>query len=475
MILNCKYGMNSVDLAFTPALELAQLIRDRQISPLELTQVYLDRIQQYNPQLGSFFTVAGEIAMADAKAKTEQLAQTSEVNSLPPFFGVPTAIKDLNAVAEMPLSYGISALKHNIPNYDDGVVTRIKRAGFIILGKTATSQLGSFPYTEPPGFPPTRNPWHQDYVAGGSSGGAAAAVAAGLCPIAQGSDGGGSIRIPAACCGLVGIKPSRGRVSNAPVGDFQSGIATHGPLGRTVADAAALLDVMAGYLTGDPYWLPSPAISFLAATRQPSTPLKIAFSTQVASFGEPEEVIKKAVHKTVQLLAEMGHYVEPGCPDVQELTDPFKRIWQAGVLASGVPLEVLSPLNCWLGEQARNTGDYLQAVHQMQIISREIVAFFDRFDLLVLPVYLQQPIKVGEWAKLSPEETVENIINWIAPCPPFNASGLPGITLPMGQDEKGLPVGVQLIGKPADELTVIRVAAQLEKLSDRLLFQRIEL
>ncbi|YAI81307.1 MAG: amidase [cyanobacterium endosymbiont of Rhopalodia sterrenbergii] len=466
--------MNSLDLAFTPALELAKLIRDRQISPLELTYIYLNRIQKYDPQLGSFFAVAEDMAIADATAKTEQLAQTSEINALPPFFGVPTAIKDLNAVAQMPLSYGISLLKNNVANYDDAVVTRIKKAGFIVLGKTATSQLGSFPYTEPPGFPPTRNPWQRDYVAGGSSGGAAAAVAAGLCPIAQGSDGGGSIRIPAACCGLVGIKPSRGRISNAPVGDFQSGISTHGPLGRTVADAAALLDVMSGYVTGDPYWLVSPEISFLEATRQSSVPLKVAFSSKIHPFPEPEEVIKEAVYKTVKLLAEMGHEVEPRCPDFQELINPFKQIWQAGILAAGVPLKVLSPINQWLGEQAKMTEKYLQAVHQMQIVSRQIVAFFDSFDLLVLPVYLQQPIKVGAWANLSPEEVVENIIKWIAPCPPCNASGLPGITLSMGQDKNGLPVGVQLIGKPADELTLIRVAAQLERMTDRPLFKRTQ-
>ncbi|WP_267383394.1 amidase [Cyanobacterium sp. uoEpiScrs1] len=467
--------MNSLDLAFAPALELAQLIRDHQISPLELTHVYLNRIKQYDPQIGSFFAIAEDLALAEAKAKTEQLIQTSDTNTLPPFFGVPTAIKDLNAVARMPLSYGISVFKDKVVDYDDEVVRRIKKAGFIILGKTATSQLGSFPYTEPPGFPPTRNPWHLDYVAGGSSGGAAAAVAAGLCPIAQGSDGGGSIRIPAACCGLVGIKPSRGRVSNAPVGDFQSGISTHGPLGRTVADAAALLDVMAGYTTGDPYWLASPKISFLEATRQSSAPLRVAFSTTIDPFPEPEQVIKEVVYKTAKLLADMGHEVEYSCPDFHKLTNPFKQIWQAGILATGVPLKLLSPINQWLGEQAKTTEKYLQAVHQMQIISRQIVAFFDCFDLLVLPVYLKQPIKIGEWSNLSPEETVENIIKWIAPCPPCNASGLPGITLSMGQDKNGLPVGVQLIGKPADELTLIRVAAELEKMTDRLLFKMIEL
>ncbi|MGB5771356.1 MAG: amidase [Crocosphaera sp.] len=459
--------MNSVDLAFTPALDLAKLIRDRTISPLELTQVYLDRIQKYNPQLGSFFSVAAETAMSEAKTKTEQLINTPDPNSLPLFFGVPTAIKDLNAVVGMPLTYGVAALKENIATYDDGVTMRLKGAGFIILGKTATSQLGSFPYTEPPGFPPARNPWHLDYTPGGSSGGAAAAVAAGLCPVAQGSDGGGSVRGPATCCGLVGIKPAKGRVSHAPVGDYQSGISSNGPLTRNVADAAALLDVMSGYITGDPYWLPSPEISFLAATKEISSPLKIAFCDHIPPFTKSEPIVKETVEKTAKLLESLGHNLEIDCPSVEALIKPFIRVWQSGIGASGLPSTILSPLNNWFKEQGGTAGEYLQAVHQMQIFSRQLVAFFEEYDVLVLPVYLHQPIKIGEWANLSPEETLDKIMNWVAPCPAFNASGLPAIALPMGQDEKGLPVGVQLVGKPADELTLIRVASQLETASDR--------
>ncbi|MGK7876331.1 MAG: amidase [Xenococcaceae cyanobacterium] len=454
--------MNQVDLAFTPALELAQLIRDRKISPLELVKLYLERIQKFDSQLGSYFTVAAETALADAKAKTEQLAQTKDISQLPPFFGVPTAIKDLNAVAGMPCSYGVAALKDKIADYDDGVVTRMKMAGFTILGKTATSEVGSFPYTEPLGFPPTRNPWNLDYTSGGSSGGAAAAVAAGLCPIAQGSDGGGSIRIPAACCGLVGIKPTRGRVSHAPVGDYQSGISVNGPLARTVADAALLLDVMSGYITGDPYWLPDPETSFLEATRQKPTQLRIAFSTSVQPLGEAAEICQQGVKETVQRLEEMGYIVEPGCPDFNNLIEPFKKIWQAGTPATGIPLEAMSPLSRWIGEQAGSAGEYLQAVHQMQVISRQIVAFFETFDVLVLPVYMHQPIRIGEWADLSPEETVEKIVYWVAPSPPFNASGLPAIALPTGFDSNGLPVGIQLVGRPAGEATLISLAALLE-------------
>jgi len=454
--------MNKIDLAFTSALEQAQLIRTKKISPLELTQLYLERIQRLDSQLGSFFTVATETALADARAKTEQLNQTQDTAELPPFFGVPTAIKDITAVAGMPLSYGVPFQKDNIADYDDGVVTRIKQAGFILLGKTATSEVASLPYTEPPGFPPARNPWNLNYTPGGSSGGAAAAVAAGLCPIAQGSDGGGSVRGPAFCCGLVGIKPARGRISFAPVGDHQNGIATHGSLARTVADAAALLDVMSGYITGDPYWLPDPEISFLNSTRQALSQLRIAFSTNISIVGEAAEICGQAVKETAQRLEEMGHIIEPGCPELSGLAEPFITVWQAGVAATGIPPEALSPMNCWIASQVGSAGQYLQAVSQMQLVSRQIVAFFDAFDVLVLPTYMHPTIRLGEWADLSPQETLQKIITWIAPCPPFNATGLPAISIPTGFDSNGLPVGIQLVGRPAAEATLISLAAQLE-------------
>ncbi len=356
--------MNKIDLAFTSALEQAQLIRSKQISPLELTQLYLERIERLDSQLGSFFTVTAETALADARAKTKQLNQTKDTSELPQFFGVPTAIKDLNAVTGMPLTYGLPFQKDNIPYYDDGIVTRIKQAGFILLGKTATSELASLPYTEPPGFPPTRNPWNLDYTSGGSSGGAAAAVAAGLCPVAPGSDGGGSVRGPAFCCGLVGIKPARGRISFAPEGEHQSGIATHGTLARNVADAAALLDVMSGYITGDPYWLPDPKISFLNSTRQALSQLRIAFATSISIGGEALETCAQGVKETVQRLEEMGHIIEPGCPEFSGLEEPFIKVWQAGVAATGIPPEALSPMNCWIATQAGSAGEYLQAVRK---------------------------------------------------------------------------------------------------------------
>ncbi|WP_293348329.1 MULTISPECIES: amidase [unclassified Microcoleus] len=454
--------MNSVDRAFSSALDLAKSIRDREISPLEIANVYLERIDRLNHQLGSYFTVTADRAIELATAQTEHLAGLNKSEQLPPFFGVPIGIKDLTPVTGIPCTYGVQALHSNISPYNESVVWRIEAAGFNILGKTATSQIGSLPYSEPPGFRPARNPWNLEYTPGGSSGGSAAAVAAGLCAIAQGSDGGGSIRGPASACGLVGIKPSRGRVSWAPVGDYLSGISANGPLARTVADAAALLDVMSGYTTGDPYWLPDPNPTFLEASGQKLGKLRVAFSTSIAPVGEAAPVCQQAVLDTVKLLTDLGHDIEPGCPDFTGLIEPFTVIWQSGAAASGIPGKVLEPMNRWLLEKTVAAGEYLRAVNQMQVISRRIVGFFENFDVLVLPTYMHSPIGIGEWADLSCEETLQRIINWVAPCPPFNASGLPAIALPAILDDNGLPVGIQIIGRPAAEATLIALAAQIE-------------
>ncbi|MGC9524619.1 MAG: amidase [Limnospira sp.] len=452
--------MNPNDLAFAPALAQAQLIRKGEISPLELVKLYLDRIERLNPQLGCYFTVMAESAIAQARKDTEALTQSPA--EVPPFLGVPISIKDLNPVAGVPCSYGSRVLKDRVASDDDGVVARIREAGFIILGKTATPELGSLPYTESEGFPPARNPWNPEYTPGGSSGGAAAAVAGGLCAIAQGSDGGGSIRGPAFCCGAIGLKPSRGRVSNAPVGDHQSGISTNGPIARTVADAAALLDVMSGYITGDPYWLPNPEHSFLSATRRPPRRLRIAVSTEIPPVGVASVPCAEAVTETARHLEHLGHIVEPACPDFGDLIEPFIEVWKAGAGVAEIPKQYLNPMNRWLAEESGSAAQYLRAVSKMQVVSRQIVGFFDRFDILLLPTYMHPTIRVGEYANLTPEQTLQQMINWIAPCPPFNATGQPAIALPTGFDPHGLPVGVQLVGKPADESTLISLAAQLE-------------
>lgn len=458
--------MNSAtDLAFTPALEQARLIREKIISPLELTQIYLNRIEQLDGSLNSFFTVMAEQAMVEAKAKTEQLALSTMVNSsLPPFFGVPIAIKDFAQVAGVPCTYGIHLLKKQIATEDAGFVTRIRQAGFTILGKMATSEIGTSPYPESRGFPPTRNPWNLSYTPGGSSGGSAAAVAAGLCAVAQGGDAGGSIRIPAACCGLVGIKASRGRISSAPLAEKLGGFGVEGTIARTVSDAAALLDVMSGYVLGDPYWLPTPPLSFLESTKQTPKNLRIGFVTVMKPLGIAHPACTQPVVEIAELLEELGHTSEEIELDCSDFLEPLKIIWQAAVDV-GVPRLLLGKLNRFMLKKSRSrpSGAYPQAMMKLHGAARKLIADLNKFDVLVLPVLRHPTIQVGAWSKLRAAKEFENIINWIALCPPFNVTGQPAISIPAGFTAEGLPLGLQLVGRPGDEATILTVAAQLEK------------
>lgn len=458
------------DLAFAPLHTLQKLVRSRHISPLELTNLYLDRIDRHNPQLGSYFSVAATSARALATQQTEQLT-TTDPRTLPPLFGIPIAIKDLNPAAGLPWTAGLAMLRDRVAPIDDAVTGKLRQAGAIILGKTALSELGSLPYSEPDGFPPARNPWQVEHTPGGSSGGAAAAVAAGLCAIAQGSDGGGSLRGPAFCCGVVSIKPSRGRVSHAPVGDYPGALSTDGPLVRCVLDAAIALDLMSGYVTGDPYWLPDPPVSFAETARRAQDaqaqgdrlpPLRIAVAETIAPVGRPHPDCQAAVDRTVALLTDLGHHVEPGCPDWSEMVEPFLAVWRSSISLAGLPPEALGKVNQWLLAHTPSTGDYLRAVSALQQISRRLVGFFETYDLLLTPTYLHPPIRVGQWADLDPEQVIAQVIRWIAPCPPFNATGQPAIALPTGLTAAGLPVGIQLVGRPAEEATIIALAAQLE-------------
>ncbi|NUS51435.1 MAG: amidase, partial [Nocardioidaceae bacterium] len=236
------------------ALEQGAAIRAGEVSSTELLSHYLERVGRLSDPVGAFVTVTGELA-----AKQAALADAGVGDRTSPLYGVPTAIKDLNMTAGVVTEFGSATMRGFVPSVSDEVVLRMEAAGLVSLGKTSTPEFGSPCYTEPDNAPPARTPWDLDRMAGGSSGGAAAAVAAGLVPVAQGSDGGGSIRIPASCCGLVGLKPSRGRVSGAPMYGDPVGLGTAGPIARTVRDAAALLDVLAGHAPGDPTWAPEPA------------------------------------------------------------------------------------------------------------------------------------------------------------------------------------------------------------------------
>lgn len=455
--------MNPTDLAFTSALEQARLIREKIISPLELTQISLDRIEAHNPTLGAFFHIAAEAALNDASQKTEAL---THLQTFPPFYGVPTAIKDLNPVAEMPCSYGIKYAKNRIADRDDHVTQRIKAAGFTLLGKTATSQLGSLPYVEPSGFAPVRNPWNLDYLAGGSSGGAAAAVASGMCAIAQGSDGAGSIRIPAACCGLVGLKPARGRVSNAPVDEYFSGCVVNGSMARTVADVAAFLDAIAGYELGDAYWLDHPKTSFLELSKQIPTQLKIGFATHIPNIGECDIETKAAILKTAKTLESLGHSVESvdfGDFDFSDLIEPFFIAWQTQTDV-GIPGPLLDRINreLWFRAQFYRAGKYIKARQKLYQFGRRVVTLFQPYDVVLLPTLMTPAIKVGEFKRLGLNSLLDRVTQWFAPCPAFNVSGQPAMALPCGISQSGIPLSIQLVGRPADEKTILQLATQLE-------------
>lgn len=465
----------NAELAFASVHQQVEWLRAGDCSPLELTTLYLERIERLDGKLGSYFAAAAEGAIADAQYKTEQLTRARQQGETLPFlFGIPVSIKDINAVDGLPLSYGVAALKDQKADRDDGSIQQIKRNGLVILGKTALSQLAAWPYSEPPGFSPSRNPWNLAHTSGGSSGGAAAAVAAGLCSVAHGSDGGGSIRGPAFCCGIVGIKPSRGRISAAPLGESLGGLATQGPLGRTVADAAALLDAMAGALLGDPYGLPAPVEPFWAIAQRTQTrgeltsrsklqpALKLAFATDFPGFPSTATPCREAVQQAMALLESGGAIASEITLEFLPLVAPFTQVWLSAVAAAGLPRAVLEPMNQWLLDRAPTAAQYIQAQQALQMAARAFSQQLLPYDALILPTYLAPPIALGAWQDLSPEVVMQNIVEWIAPCPLANVTGQPAIALPTGFSEAGLPVGIQIVAPLGQEATAIEIAAYLE-------------
>ena len=383
----------SEELAFAPALELAAQVRERKVSPVELTELYLERIERLDPQLNSYVTVDGEGALAAAHAA---VSTTSDA----PFHGVPISIKDLNETAGLRTTYSTKACAANVPRFDAAVVRRIREAGFIVLGKTNTPEFGTIAMTESELNGDCRNPWDVSRTPGGSSGGAAAATAAGLCPAAHGSDGGGSIRIPSSCCGLFGIKPSRGRVSPAPYGSGSLGLGTSGPIARTVRDAAALLDVMSGYETGDFFVAPAPERPFLAEAELEPGRLRIAVTTTPPIDVPVDPSCVAAVDDAAALLAELGHDVIAATPPWvgEDLILHFIRIWQVGPATAGIDdLSQLEPINRMLAEQARETPspEHAAAIMQLQRLTRTVVAFWDDVDVLLTPTLALPPVPIG--------------------------------------------------------------------------------
>jgi amidase len=450
-----------MELAFLPATEQALLVRSREISSAELVGLYLERIERLDPQLNSFVTVRGEEALAEARA-------SDAAGGDAPFRGVPIAIKDLTATNGIRTTYSCSAFVDHVPDFDTAVVRRVRDAGFVIVGKTNTPEFGTVAFTESELNGATRNPWNPDLTPGGSSGGAAAAVASGLVPLAHGSDGGGSIRIPASCCGLFGLKPSRGRVSAAPFGSLE-GLSTAGSLSRTVADTAAFLDVISGYEPGDPWWAPPPDRPFAEEVGVDPGPLRIAVTSTPPIEVPVHPDCSTAVRSVAALLEDLGHRVEDGMPlwFEADLIDLFITIWQVSPGLYAVAPEALTPLNRGLLEAARSTSsaDYALAAARLQAAARRIVRFWDEYDVLLTPTLALPPVPIG-WQ----EEGVEGAREQLrrnTEFTPFtsvaNLTGLPAMSLPLHGSNDGLPIGVQAFGPPAGEALLIRLAAQLEE------------
>jgi amidase len=436
------------------ALELAARVRAGEVSWRELADAHLERIRA--DELNAFTYVVDEPGPPVEDA---------------PFTGVPIAVKDLNDVAGMPTTYSCKAYAHNVARVDAAVTRRIREAGFVILGKTNTPELGTIAHTESELNGATRNPWDVSRTPGGSSGGAAAAVAAGLLPVAHASDGGGSIRVPASCCGLVGLKPSRGRVSPAPYVSGSLGLGTSGPLARTVRDAAALLDVLRGYEPGDVFVAPLPDRPYLDECEEPVGSLRIAVTATPPSSVPVDPECVAALESAAALLQELGHEVVERAPPwaVDEMIHLFIRVWQVGPATAGVEdLSLLEPINRVLAEQARATPspEYVAAVMQLQAMTRRVVAFWDEVDVVVTPTLALPPTPIGwtfEGTGGDPMAAFMRQTLWTPFTPLVNVTGQPAVSLPLSWSRSGLPVGVQLIGRPFDEASLVRLAAQLEE------------
>ncbi|KQY56094.1 hypothetical protein ASD11_16655 [Aeromicrobium sp. Root495] len=457
------------------AHDQARLLASGEVSSVELVQHHLDRVAAFDQQLGAFVTVTDEAALAEARSVDERRARGDDV---PVFAGVPTAFKDLNATAGVRTTMGSVLMRDNVPQVDANAVTLVRRAGFISLGKTNTPEFGLSSYTDNDLVGPARTPWDLTRNAGGSSGGAAAAVAARLVPVAQGSDGGGSLRIPASCCGIVGFKPSRGRVSAGPLGSDWSGLAGDGPLSRTVRDAAALLDAMAHPMPGDLRPLPDPTTPFVDwAGREPRRLRVARWSTPYLPGIEASPESVAAWEETSRLLASLGHeVVDVDNPFPPELEPQFNAVWSSGMAAAPVPdeaLEVLRPnTRYWLQRGREVTGPQLAgALQYLEATTRALLTAMRDFDVWLTPTLALPPQPV-EWFNESgdPAEDHRRELLFTPYTAVYNMAGVPAVSLPLHVTEAtaerpALPVGVMLAGRPGEDGPLFSLAAQVERVA----------
>jgi len=453
-----------------PALELAELVRAGELGALELCDLALARIEEADPALGAFIDVDAD--------RARQTAATIGPRDPRPLAGVPVAVKGNRAVAGLRLTHGAAITGDARADHDHNVVRRLRAAGAVIVGTTALPAFGILPVTESARFGPTRNPYDTSRTPGGSSGGSAAAVAAGMVPLAHGNDGGGSLRIPASCCGLVGLKPQRGRVSHAPdMGEVF--LSQDGALTRTVAETAALLDILAGPEPGDSSWAPPPPQPFAQAAAQEPGRLRIALTCSPSLADVPVDVACiAAVHETGRLLDELGHEVVEADPPWggEGMFDAFAALFGPAVCAqiAAVALrlgrepreEDLEPLSWWVWREsvAIDAVRAGLAAARMQAHARAVVRWAEPYDAILCPTLAEPPVPIGTIDPTAPDAPATFARS--AAFTPFtaisNVTGSPAVSLPLARHPGGLPLGVQIIGRPAGEGPLLALAAQLE-------------
>ncbi len=462
------------EIIFQSATQLADHMKRKQLSPVEVVEAYCRQIEKVNPIINAYIHVMWDDAILAAKKSEAKLLQGEGG----PLEGVPIAIKDNMPVAGTPLTNG-SAMSSAFPSRFEGhLVNQLRHAGAIMLGKTNLPEFATLPVTENQRFGATRNPWNTDYTPGGSSGGSAAAVAAGMAPVAHGNDGGGSLRIPGSACGLFAMKPSRGRISNAPfLGDVMNGLAVQGFLSRSVTDNALLLDITSGFVSGDPYTAPSPHISFSGQIKERSSPLRIGWTVMPLFPVSVHSVCVKAVHETVSLLEQLGHCVEEYTPigwQDPDLWNLFMDVWSAGIswgmqldIAEGLSPEAAEPHNRDLWQQGLklSAADYLVTITKLQQYSRRVLAAFQNYDILLTPTLAEPPMRIGEMFEYANGDT-DLLIKRGGQFTPFtsiaNVTGQPAMQIPALWVD-GLPIGVQLIGSPYSEAALFQLAVQIEQ------------
>ncbi len=459
------------DYADYDGLGLAQLVAKKQVKPIELVDEAIARSEALHPRLNFVVFRDYERAREAAKAKLPK----------GPFAGVPFYLKDIFADARGMPTRQAARFIPPIPFDHDCVLTaRFRAAGLIFLGKTNVPEFGLVPTTESKLYGPAHNPWNLDHSTGGSSGGSAAAVAAGIVPLAHANDGGGSIRIPASCCGLVGLKPTRGRITFAPdFPDIIDGLANDLVVSRSVRDTAAALDVTKGNISGDPYWSPPAPGSYLESIRRKPKTLRIAFSIIKLDGRELHPDCEAAVKNAARLCRALGHEVEEASPhlDQQVLLPAFMALW-GGNLAAGIDFiarltgqkptpDKFEGLTWGIYEAGKKVtaSEYLQAKSALQMAGRETARFHEKYDAWITATLGAPPVKLGtfDMEERDPAKSFAPIIDYVPFTAMQNATGQPAINLPLHWNRDGLPIGVQFVGRYGDEETLLRLAAQLEK------------